>query len=170
MNYNKLYSKFIESRPTRTRQRNDGLETHHILPRSLGGNNKKENLIALTPREHYLAHRILQKMYDGEAKAKMTFALVRMLNHRDIITSRTYAHIIEEYREHNRQRSLRLWQDPEYRAKHIEGGWWHEYRKRKPIHTHNRTPAERVRTLKAKWDRQGIPHNQSYIRSILRQH
>ena len=45
MNYNILYSKFIESRPIRTKLRKDcgkGLEIHHIIPRSIGGTNDKQ--------------------------------------------------------------------------------------------------------------------------------
>jgi len=32
---------------------------HHIIPRSLGGNNRKENLIRLTIEDHIEAHRLL---------------------------------------------------------------------------------------------------------------
>jgi 5-methylcytosine-specific restriction endonuclease McrA len=37
-------------------------ESHHIIPKSLGGNNKKENLVKLTAREHFICHRLLTKM------------------------------------------------------------------------------------------------------------
>ena len=35
------------------------VEMHHILPRSHGGSDTKSNLVALTAREHYLAHWLL---------------------------------------------------------------------------------------------------------------
>jgi hypothetical protein len=35
------------------------IEIHHIVPRSLGGSNDRDNLVALTPQEHYEAHRLL---------------------------------------------------------------------------------------------------------------
>lgn len=54
------------------------LEKHHILPRSLGGEGTDENLVSLTPREHFLCHLLLTKMLEGEAKAKMTYALMLM--------------------------------------------------------------------------------------------
>lgn len=38
------------------------LETHHILPRSLGGKDTKENLVNLTAREHFLAHLLYEKI------------------------------------------------------------------------------------------------------------
>lgn len=38
-------------------------ETHHILPKCMGGDDSKENLVMLTARQHYLAHWLLYKMY-----------------------------------------------------------------------------------------------------------
>lgn len=40
-------------------------ETHHILPKSLGGSNAKNNLVELTAREHFVAHWLLTKMMIG---------------------------------------------------------------------------------------------------------
>tara|TARA_R110001592_G_scaffold6022_2_gene32637 strand:- start:155 stop:826 length:672 start_codon:yes stop_codon:yes gene_type:complete len=34
-------------------------EKHHIIPRSIGGTNKKDNLVLLTAQEHYKAHELL---------------------------------------------------------------------------------------------------------------
>ena len=31
-------------------------ENHHIIPKSLGGSNDSDNLVALTAREHFLCH------------------------------------------------------------------------------------------------------------------
>jgi hypothetical protein len=50
------------------------VEKHHIIPKSLGGGNK-DNLVYLTAREHFIAHMLLSKMYDGESKSKMQLAL-----------------------------------------------------------------------------------------------
>jgi hypothetical protein len=51
------------------------VEKHHIIPRSLGGDNSKSNLVYLTAREHFIVHLLLSKMYEGESKIKMQFAL-----------------------------------------------------------------------------------------------
>lgn len=41
-------------------------EKHHVLPRCLGGTNAKENLVLLTPEEHFVAHLLLAKIYPTE--------------------------------------------------------------------------------------------------------
>ncbi len=53
-------------------------ERHHILPRSLGGTNKSDNLVRLTYREHYLAHWLLIKFTNGLFLRKMKHALAQM--------------------------------------------------------------------------------------------
>lgn len=55
-------------------------ETHHIIPKSLGGSNGPENLVTLTAREHFICHLLLTKMVDGSARHKMLFALWRMVH------------------------------------------------------------------------------------------
>lgn len=55
-------------------------EKHHILPRSLGGTNDLDNLVHLTGREHFIAHRLLVKITKGDDQNKMIFALNSMMN------------------------------------------------------------------------------------------
>jgi hypothetical protein len=38
-------------------------EKHHILPQSLGGDNKKDNLVLLSAREHFICHYLLCKYH-----------------------------------------------------------------------------------------------------------
>lgn len=47
-------------------------ESHHILPRCLGGSDEADNLVRLTAREHYTAHLMLVKMHP--ANPKLAFA------------------------------------------------------------------------------------------------
>jgi hypothetical protein len=61
MNYKKHYDLLIER--ARTRQLTGYFERHHIVPRCIGGTDKKSNLVELTPEEHYVAHQLLVKMY-----------------------------------------------------------------------------------------------------------
>ena len=53
-------------------------EKHHILPRCLGGNNKKENLVELTAKEHFIIHMLLCKFTFGLAKRSMLYAFKAM--------------------------------------------------------------------------------------------
>jgi hypothetical protein len=50
---------------------------HHIVPKSLGGDDAPENIVLLTLREHYVCHLLLVKMTDGVARSKMVFAFFR---------------------------------------------------------------------------------------------
>lgn len=49
-------------------------ENHHIIPKSIGGNNESTNLVLLSPKEHLLAHELLVKITEGEHKRKMIYA------------------------------------------------------------------------------------------------
>jgi hypothetical protein len=61
MNYCKIYNLIIRNRIINPI---DGYtETHHIIPRSLGGSNDLDNLVKLSAREHYICHFLLMKMY-----------------------------------------------------------------------------------------------------------
>ena len=52
-------------------------ESHHIIPKSLGGNDRKDNKVLLTPKEHYVCHLLLPKMCkSGSHKAKMVYAFM----------------------------------------------------------------------------------------------
>ena len=61
MNYKKVYNSLITKR--KTCKFEGYTETHHILPKSLGGTNDRSNLVQLTAREHFIAHLLLVKMY-----------------------------------------------------------------------------------------------------------
>jgi len=54
-------------------------EKHHIIPKSLGGSNKKDNLVALTPKEHFIIHILLCKFTVGKSRLKMLNALHAMM-------------------------------------------------------------------------------------------
>ena len=47
------------------------IEKHHIIPKSCGGSNKKENLVALTAKEHFICHLLLTKMTENNYRIKM---------------------------------------------------------------------------------------------------
>jgi len=64
MNYKLHYDKLIEK--ARKRKLTSYKESHHIIPKCMGGSDKKENLVDLTAREHFVAHILLTKIYPNE--------------------------------------------------------------------------------------------------------
>lgn len=76
MDYRKLYISIIEHRKC-----NDLLgytEEHHIVPKCLGGGDEINNLVRLSPREHYICHYLLWKMYNTKEKYKLLNAFMMM--------------------------------------------------------------------------------------------
>lgn len=66
MNYQHHYLLLIER--AKNRLIDVFTETHHVLPKCLGGKNDLSNLAELTPEEHYLAHLLLCKLHPGNKK------------------------------------------------------------------------------------------------------
>jgi hypothetical protein len=107
---NKKYARWYDSLIAKAQSRTivGYSETHHIVPRSFGGNDSKANLVKLTAREHYIAHALLWKMkFTGVYGSKMAFAFntfiskmttkVRGVHHTYTISSRTYEVFRKEY-------------------------------------------------------------------------
>jgi len=81
-------------------------EKHHILPRSLGGDNSKENLVALTPKEHFIIHMLLCKFTLGKSRIKMLNAFHAMIyftkkNRNYKVTSRIVEKLKIEFQKNN---------------------------------------------------------------------
>lgn len=55
----------------------EAYEFHHILPRSIFPNwvKRKDNIVPLTPREHFFCHQLLTKIYPGSNMACALFRL-----------------------------------------------------------------------------------------------
>lgn len=77
MNYLKIYNLLVERAKTRVLE--CYTEKHHIVPKCLGGTDDINNLVALTPEEHFLAHQLLVKIYPREEK--LIYACTRMTHH-----------------------------------------------------------------------------------------
>lgn len=60
----------------------DIFEKHHILPKSfkMGGYTDPDNIVHLTPKEHFISHLLLTKMFTGTLKQKMVYAYRGLLN------------------------------------------------------------------------------------------
>jgi len=80
--YTRIYFSIIENARVRVLPKDQYKETHHIIPRSMGGDNSSDNLVELTAKEHFICHKLLVKMTEGESRGKMAFALVLMSGQR----------------------------------------------------------------------------------------
>ena len=77
--YTKWYLQIINN--ARGRSIDFKFENHHIIPKSLGGDNSKLNLIKLTLREHFIVHLLLSKMcLNKKDSIKMNHAVWNMCN------------------------------------------------------------------------------------------
>ena len=71
MNYQNIYNSLISYRKSVVPS--GYAERHHIIPKSLGGDNSTENLVYLTAREHFVAHLILAKIHGGKMWAALAY-------------------------------------------------------------------------------------------------
>lgn len=78
--YRRIYFDLIQKRiDNPLYKEKEYCECHHIIPKSLGGSDEKSNLVNLTAREHFIAHRLLVKITEGTAKRSMWWALHKTL-------------------------------------------------------------------------------------------
>lgn len=76
--YSRWYNNIIANARSRPILIENYTEKHHVMPKSLGGNKSKNNLVALSAREHFICHWLLTKMTTGTNKRKMVFAFHSM--------------------------------------------------------------------------------------------
>ena len=109
MNYSQVYSNIVSR--AKSRPRPPIVESHHIIPKSIGGTDSEDNLVDLTPKEHFLCHLLLVKMYSGKEKQKMVFAIWAMMNlcnkhqHRKKIKGRLYESLRIEFLKSQKDRA-----------------------------------------------------------------
>lgn len=84
MNYVRIYENIINKAQNQNRVKVKGgkiYEKHHIIPKSTGGLNYKGNIVLLTPKEHYICHRLLVEIYKNTPfHNKMYYAMWCMIN------------------------------------------------------------------------------------------
>lgn len=82
MDYKKHYNKLIEK--ARTREELEGYaETHHIVPKCMGGEDSCNNLVKLTAREHFVAHWLLHRLNPTNSKLSFAFRMMATTKTRD---------------------------------------------------------------------------------------
>ena len=131
MNYKRIYDQLCSRSQSRIWTKFN-YEKHHIIPKSMGGSDRKSNIAILTPREHALAHLLLVRFLTGKHKAKMVFALKTMISyrnkHRDQLTTRQYEALRKSFQTQSQTSEYYAWRSeitksswtPERRAKQAE--------------------------------------------------
>ena len=107
--YTNWYFSIIET--AKLKNNNVGyLERHHIIPKSFGGNDTKDNLVKLTAREHFICHLLLTKITTGSNRHKMLHAFMLMKGKTDkqhrYVNSRLFDSIKIEFGEMLRNKKL----------------------------------------------------------------
>lgn len=73
--YTTIYYKIIDRACQEKRIKKSGFQSHHIIPKCLGGTDHPDNLVLLTYKEHRVCHCLLIKMVnDKDANIKMRHA------------------------------------------------------------------------------------------------
>lgn len=130
--YTKWYNQITER--ARNRIIDTYTETHHIIPRSLGGTDDINNLVELTAREHFICHWLLTKIHVGDERNKMLSAFFLMRGNNSYqnryTNGRAYETLREEYARYISKMNSGRVQPPEEKAKQIAAITG---RKRKPF-------------------------------------
>ena len=93
MNLILVYNEIISRAKSLNRTRKNGrFEKHHIIPRCKGGTDAKENLVLLTPKEHYVCHHLLHKYYPDDKYLFLAYHLMTFSNKQNLqkITAKQY--------------------------------------------------------------------------------
>lgn len=107
MNYLKAYCNLIRKAESRI-PLEDYKERHHTFPKSIFGANKR--IVIFTPREHYIAHLLLEKIcikrygIVDERTRKMTLACIMMRNRSEKYNSHLYEQVRKRHSENMKAR------------------------------------------------------------------
>lgn len=103
--YKKWYFNIINNR-LKNPKLDEYTESHHIVPRCLGGTDEKSNLVELTAREHYICHLLLTSIFPQmsveykkmwKAFALMTWCKSKNQNRNYKINSKIYEKLKFEF-------------------------------------------------------------------------
>jgi len=105
MDYQKIYNQLIERAIERGKP-NCYSEIHHIIPRSEGGDNTDNNLVTLTAREHFIAHKLLY-IIDPNNNSRRT-AYLMMSNRFNIKWGNVYEEAKKLFSENHHYKTDRI--------------------------------------------------------------
>ena len=80
----------------RGRSRHGYMERHHIVPKCMGGSNRKDNLVYLTAKEHFIAHKLLVRIHPNALGLWLALiAMGRLLEYKSRIVASERARAAE---------------------------------------------------------------------------
>lgn len=129
MNHKKIYDNLIQKAKERNYyskkykiglvKTNLYLETHHIIPKCLGGDDSENNLVVLTLKEHFIAHLLLCKLYPNSPQIANAFCI--MLNKTPDKNAKSYSKYKQIYIEYLKTRTRETWSKERLEAARSKG-------------------------------------------------
>jgi hypothetical protein len=100
MDYQKIYDNIVRRGQNRILE--GYKEKHHIVPRCLGGTDDADNLVSLTPEEHYLCHLLLVKIYPKNIRLVRAAMFMISSNSNVQRNNKAYGWLKRQYSEYMR--------------------------------------------------------------------
>lgn len=153
MDYQKIYNQLIQSAINNPKP-DQYKETHHIIPVCMSGSNKKENLVRLTARQHFVAHWLLFKIHRNTKLAHAWFSMCRVGIGQDKrkVNSKHFARVKEV-------RSKLMSENSKGENNHFYGKKHSDETKRKLIEIRTGTKASDEARAKMSAKRKGVKKN-----------
>lgn len=125
MDYARIYCEFIADRRAKEGALEGYTERHHILPRCLGGSDEAQNLINLTPEDHFFAHLLLAKAHGGKLWAPIAFMVSgQRKDYRPIKSRRAYGWVAQAMARAMSGEGAHQFDHTIYRLEHVDGRKW----------------------------------------------
>lgn len=96
MDYSKIYENLIDRAKNRKVMKDQYYQIHHIIPKCLGGSDQNINLVKLKARQHFIAHRLLFKMYPNNNK--ISYAIWAMIINSEVSDTKNSYRINRNYK------------------------------------------------------------------------
>jgi hypothetical protein len=100
MNYKLIYEQLVKHGQGRIMPIEQYCERHHIIPKCMGGGNEEKNMVSLTAREHFIAHKLLVKIYPEVGGLWAALRFMNDMNTDFKLTSKQYQVLRERYSEY----------------------------------------------------------------------
>lgn len=125
MNYRAIYERFIAGRREREAALLGYFEKHHVVPRTLGGDDDASNIIRLTAEDHFFAHLLLAKIHGGKLWAPVAFMVGgTRKDYKPIQSRKRYGWVLRAMAKRNSGQLARQYDWTVYELEHKDGRIW----------------------------------------------